>query len=125
MRGIRVENNNEVPSTNGWPEYKRSVLYQLEYLTDEVHALREVNIVMNKELSTFITKDSAEIQKNVLATELAVTTKENNQWKMDISNQLASQRGESEKGRRTLAIVLVVITIFINFIGLFIEMKLR
>ena len=120
-----MENNNEVPASNGWPEYKRSVLYQLEYLTDEVHALREVNIVMNKELSTFITKDAAEIQKNVLATELAVTTKENNQWKMDISNQLASQRGESEKGRRTLAIVLVVITIFINFIGLFIEMKLR
>jgi hypothetical protein len=47
------DNNN---ANNGWPEYKRSVLQQLEFLTKEVAEVKEAVHQMDKSLVLLPTK---------------------------------------------------------------------
>lgn len=55
-----------VEDTNGWPEYKKTVVYQLEFLTKEVKEIRDIIIEMDKNIKDLVTRDRLEQEINNL-----------------------------------------------------------
>jgi hypothetical protein len=131
---------NPTPDTNGWPQYKMSVVQQLEYLTEEMRAIREIVNRIDKELATFVTRDKAEADKMAfllkmedtrislrdrveedrmsLQLKTAKATQEYNDWKLEIAKTFAERRGEDERSKKTWAVVITAITITINIAAL-------
>lgn len=131
---------NPPPDLNGWPQYKISVVQQLEYLTEEMRVIRETVNRIDKELANFVTRDKAEadkisflmkteeirlalrdkVEEERMALQLKTSkaVQEYNDWKLSISNELAERRGQEERSKKTWAIVITAITITINIAGL-------
>ena len=136
-----------VEDTNGWPEYKKTVIQQLEYLTREVKEVREAVNQVDKDIASMVTRDKLEADIAILNVKretdmMALNTKREldltsiskrrdehqilvatrlNEIIADIKAfeiEFAAHKGEEEKGRRMWGIIITAITITINIAAL-------
>ena len=149
---------------DGWPEYKLTVIKQLDNLTEEMRLIRETTTRIDKELTSNAAREDT--QRNLAAAALVIQTKEYNRrfdelnnlqkqtsdervklvtddkfsahckafdefkkdmedWKEDVIQQMATHRGEDIKGRRVLAIGLVIAGVVVSIFAIIIPLFLQ